>query len=265
MPSDVAAQVSHTIPKVNGNPVQGLPPSLGLWNLDQLNRLGGPAVFLTSKEGASSNPSWFNGVAPDATGKTQGAISSVIVTVAKSATQLDVSLCGVNSDGTSNKYRHFTSTFMPSTRGTRSSVLNLGIMSATWSTTWSDSRTVSPPPSISHNTAVDKALRMVLARRWARGLSDTSRRDPMPPMPRAGKARPQKEDRILTNERQKPRPHDPRREPPHRPSPGQDRQRQDVGPDPERVQVQLRSDLESLFCIRWERPCPVAILQRTVG
>lgn len=95
-PSDIAAQVVHTIPKVGGNPVQGLPASLSLWNLDQLNRLGGTSVFLSAREGPASNAAWLKGVTPDANGKTNGAVSSTIITVDRGGGVLDVCLYDPN-------------------------------------------------------------------------------------------------------------------------------------------------------------------------
>jgi hypothetical protein len=44
-----------------------------------LNGLGGADLYLTSKEGIKALPDWFKGVAPNQTGKTEGAVSSTIV------------------------------------------------------------------------------------------------------------------------------------------------------------------------------------------
>lgn len=78
-PSDVAAHLSHVQPEVNYTVVDGRPNPLSLENLDKLNDLGGTDVYLTSLDDVTKNPSWLNGVKPDSTGKTEGAISSVIV------------------------------------------------------------------------------------------------------------------------------------------------------------------------------------------
>ena len=48
-------------------------------NLSQLNSLGGSVVYLTSKDNVQTNPTWLKGVTPDASGKTNGAVSSAIV------------------------------------------------------------------------------------------------------------------------------------------------------------------------------------------
>lgn len=48
-------------------------------NLDSLNALGNEKVYLTSVDDITTNPSWLNGVAPDESGKTNGAVTSVIV------------------------------------------------------------------------------------------------------------------------------------------------------------------------------------------
>lgn len=79
LPSDLAAQLSHTIPEINQTVVQGAPSPLTLDNLDALNALGGKSVYLTSVDDITTAPAWLYGVAPDASGKTDGAVSSVIV------------------------------------------------------------------------------------------------------------------------------------------------------------------------------------------
>lgn len=89
MPSDIANQVVHTIPKVNHVPVTNVPTPLTLDNLDQLNGLGGKDVWLTSREGIPAYPEWFRGVAPDENRRTNNVISSAIVTVDKGKDVLD--------------------------------------------------------------------------------------------------------------------------------------------------------------------------------
>ncbi|KAK3674348.1 hypothetical protein LTR78_005817 [Recurvomyces mirabilis] len=78
-PSDIGAQLSHTQPEVNFATVSGAPNPLTLNNLNTLNNLGGTNVYLTSKDDISKNPSWLNGVKPDASGKTNGAVSCAII------------------------------------------------------------------------------------------------------------------------------------------------------------------------------------------
>lgn len=78
-PSDIATQVANTVPQIKYKPVEGAPSPLTLDNLDALNALGGADIFLTSKEGIRALPAWFQGVRPNADGKTEEAISSAIV------------------------------------------------------------------------------------------------------------------------------------------------------------------------------------------
>ena len=90
MPSDISAQVSNTIPKIKYNDVAGAPSPLTLDNLDQLNGMGGKDIWLTSKEGITKYPTWFNGVKPDANRKTPNAYTAAIVVVDKGADVVDV-------------------------------------------------------------------------------------------------------------------------------------------------------------------------------
>jgi Vacuolar protein sorting-associated protein 62 len=89
MPSDVAAQVAHTIPKVKGVAVAQAPSPLTLNNLDQLNTLGGRDVWLTSEKGIQAYPKWFYGVAPDENHQTKSVTSCAVVTVDKGKGILD--------------------------------------------------------------------------------------------------------------------------------------------------------------------------------
>jgi hypothetical protein len=74
-PSDIAAQVANTIPQVNFAPVANAPNPLDLNNLNQL----GADVYLTSKDDVTKNPAWIMGVKPDASGKTQGAVTATVI------------------------------------------------------------------------------------------------------------------------------------------------------------------------------------------
>jgi len=79
LPSDIGAQIIHTKPEENYTPLNGAPSPLTLNNLDSLNSLGGASVYLTSLDDITKNPSWFKGVTPDGSGKTNGAVSSAII------------------------------------------------------------------------------------------------------------------------------------------------------------------------------------------
>lgn len=89
MPSDIATQITNSIPKVREVPVAQAPSPLTLDNLDQLNTMGGKDVWLTSKEGIAVEPKWFNGVSPDENRKTNGIIPCAIVTVDKGNGRMD--------------------------------------------------------------------------------------------------------------------------------------------------------------------------------
>jgi Vacuolar protein sorting-associated protein 62 len=89
MPSDIASQVDHTIPRIKGAPVANAPSPLNLNNLDQLNPLGGKDIWLTSREGITAYPKWFYGVTPDENRKTNNAVSCAIITVDKGEDVMD--------------------------------------------------------------------------------------------------------------------------------------------------------------------------------
>ncbi|WPH01802.1 Hypothetical protein R9X50_00465600 [Acrodontium crateriforme] len=78
-PSDIGAQLQHTIPEINFTAVNGAPNPLTLDNVNQLNSLGGDNVYLTSKDNIQTNPQWLYGVKPDANGKTDGAVSCAVI------------------------------------------------------------------------------------------------------------------------------------------------------------------------------------------
>lgn len=78
-PSDIGAQLKNSIPMINHVAIPNVPTDIALNNLDQLNKLGGNKVCLTSKEGIQALPAWFRGVKPNKDGKTEGAVSSAIV------------------------------------------------------------------------------------------------------------------------------------------------------------------------------------------
>ena len=78
-PSDIMNQLTHTYPTINFTKVAGAPSPLTLDNLNQLNKLGGSEIYLTSKGDFTKGPKWLHGVTPDAQGKTRGATSSAIV------------------------------------------------------------------------------------------------------------------------------------------------------------------------------------------
>ncbi|KAL8703987.1 MAG: hypothetical protein Q9201_002857 [Fulgogasparrea decipioides] len=78
-PSDIAAQLAHTEPKVNFSVVTGAPNPLTLDNLASLNNLGGNNVYLTSVDDITQNPGWLKGVKPDGNGRTNGAVSCAVI------------------------------------------------------------------------------------------------------------------------------------------------------------------------------------------
>jgi hypothetical protein len=86
--SDFAAQVSHTNPVKNGQPITSHASPLTLENLDSLNDGDQKDVFLTSND-FTDDPAWLKGVRPDAAGKTNGAVSSCIVVNDKGAGIVD--------------------------------------------------------------------------------------------------------------------------------------------------------------------------------
>ena len=81
LPSDIGAQLSHTIPEINRTAIGNQAYTLN--NLDQLNSFGGSNVYLTSKEGIQVLPQWFNGVRPDFNGVVSDAKTSAVVVIDK--------------------------------------------------------------------------------------------------------------------------------------------------------------------------------------
>ncbi|MBE7180858.1 MAG: Vps62-related protein [Terriglobus roseus] len=79
LPSDLDTHISNTQPENNFTVVSGAPSPLDVTNLNALNDLGGSAVYLTSKDDVTTGPTWLQGNAPDADGKTAGTTASVIV------------------------------------------------------------------------------------------------------------------------------------------------------------------------------------------
>lgn len=78
-PADIGAQLTNTQPDLNFTSITNGPSPLTLNNLNDLNNLGGSSVYLTSKTDVTTNPAYLKGVTPDATGKTNGAVSCAIV------------------------------------------------------------------------------------------------------------------------------------------------------------------------------------------
>jgi hypothetical protein len=92
MPSDLAGQLTHTIPEINETVDSTAPNPVTLGNLNDLNEVGngGVNVYLTSKEGIEALPTWFGGVTPNsASHETVGATSCAIITVDKGNGLLD--------------------------------------------------------------------------------------------------------------------------------------------------------------------------------
>ncbi|KAJ4026484.1 hypothetical protein NW752_001431 [Fusarium irregulare] len=88
MPSDLAAHVSNTIPKLDEQPISGL-SSIELENLGYLNEHGGNAVALTSKEDPMTYPKWILGEAPDDSGRIRDSVPCAVILVEKSEVDVD--------------------------------------------------------------------------------------------------------------------------------------------------------------------------------
>ncbi|CAG1977436.1 unnamed protein product [Fusarium graminearum] len=88
MPSDLAAHISNTIPKLDRQPISGL-SSLDLENLGDLNGYGGEEVALTSKEDPLTYPTWILGEAPDAKGQIHNSVPCAVILVEKSDIDVD--------------------------------------------------------------------------------------------------------------------------------------------------------------------------------
>ncbi|CAK3781545.1 Hypothetical predicted protein [Lecanosticta acicola] len=86
LPADIGAQLENTHPDLNFTKLDVAAPTLE--NLDDLNSTqnsnGGQDVYLTSNSDPTTNPrpQYLSGVRPDANGKTENAVSSVIITTA---------------------------------------------------------------------------------------------------------------------------------------------------------------------------------------
>jgi len=95
LPSDIGAQLQHTVPKIglNSLPSNATLPPLTLDNLQVLNQYGtaGSNVYMTSKDDASKFPQvpWLNGVAPDADGKVPDAKTCAVIVVDKGNGMVD--------------------------------------------------------------------------------------------------------------------------------------------------------------------------------
>ncbi|KAF2665911.1 hypothetical protein BT63DRAFT_43649 [Microthyrium microscopicum] len=87
MPSDMAAQLAHTVPKFNLDslPANVTLPTLTLANLDILNQYGnaGSDMFLTSVDDITTNPAWLTGVTPNAAGVCENAKTGTIIVADK--------------------------------------------------------------------------------------------------------------------------------------------------------------------------------------
>ncbi|KIW07489.1 hypothetical protein, variant [Verruconis gallopava] len=87
MPADLATHLAHCTPMGNNRAaLANLPSPLTLDNLDLLNAFSsdkGKSVYLTSNDDFTKNPPWILGTTPDANGKTENAISSVVIVADK--------------------------------------------------------------------------------------------------------------------------------------------------------------------------------------
>ncbi|CAJ2511046.1 Uu.00g066710.m01.CDS01 [Anthostomella pinea] len=77
-PSDIGAQLSNTQPQVNTTLISDAPSPLTLDNLNSLNALGGPDVYLTSIVDITTNPSYLYGVGPT-DNETEGVVSTAVI------------------------------------------------------------------------------------------------------------------------------------------------------------------------------------------
>ena len=89
-PSDIGAQLVHTKPKLNFTDITDAPSPLTLENLASLNALGDKNVYLTSVDDVTTNPAWLNGVKPDGSGKTEGAVSCAVIVTDRGDGRVDV-------------------------------------------------------------------------------------------------------------------------------------------------------------------------------
>lgn len=90
-PSDFGEALQHTKPYLNFQPLAGAPAQLNLDNLDSLNSLAANPrdIYLTSIEDVTTDPAWLKGVAPDPSGKTNGAITAVVIVHDRGAGSVD--------------------------------------------------------------------------------------------------------------------------------------------------------------------------------
>lgn len=88
LPSDIAAQVTHTQPELNFTLVTSGPEDLSLSNLAALNEAGDCSLnafdecdlYLTSRDSVPNRPRWLNGTLPNpSTGETEGAVSATVI------------------------------------------------------------------------------------------------------------------------------------------------------------------------------------------
>ncbi|RFU23746.1 hypothetical protein B7463_g12592, partial [Scytalidium lignicola] len=92
-PSDLAIHIANTHPALNFTPVTLANPeeSFTLYNLDQLNDLGGEEIYLTSNSKLSKLPKYLHGKEPNSkTLQTENTISSVIIVTDKGNGIVDV-------------------------------------------------------------------------------------------------------------------------------------------------------------------------------
>jgi hypothetical protein len=86
-PSDISAQLTNShATDGDYNPISNAPSPLTLANL---NTISSNETYITSNEGITALPPWFNGIKPDSTGLTESGTTSVIILVNKSPDILD--------------------------------------------------------------------------------------------------------------------------------------------------------------------------------
>jgi hypothetical protein len=74
-PTDIQSFLDHTTPRVNFNEVSGPSKPLTVNNVNQL----GNDVYLTSNDDVTTKPEWIKGTKPDASGKTNNAITATVI------------------------------------------------------------------------------------------------------------------------------------------------------------------------------------------
>ena len=78
-PAGIEQHLEHIQPEVDHVSISEAPSPLTLENLSSLNDSGGEYVYLTSADNVEDYPDWLFGVEPNSSGKTEGAVSCVVI------------------------------------------------------------------------------------------------------------------------------------------------------------------------------------------